>query len=277
MKNRSPIGIFDSGIGGLNTLKILKEKLPNEDFLYFADNINLPYGDKNKEEIIKFSTNIAKFLVEKNVKVILIPCNTSSSNSLNAIKEITNSTEVFDIISPIVYDISKNNDSKAIAVIATNGTVKSNIYLQKFQFYNPKIHVIQIPCPELVSIIESNRINEEQIDKILLQYFDEILKNSEIRILIYGCTHYQHLDTKIRKIFSEHQKIIEILNPDDFLCMKVLNFLQENNLLNENESKQKIDFYVSGNKEQFFQSANNFFDFVELSQIHELKNFHEIE
>ena len=71
MKNRSPIGIFDSGIGGLNTLKILKEKLPNEDFLYFADNINLPYGDKNKEEIIKFSTNIAKFLVKKNVKAIL--------------------------------------------------------------------------------------------------------------------------------------------------------------------------------------------------------------
>ena len=274
MKNRNSIGIFDSGVGGLNTLKILKEKLPNENFIYFADNINLPYGDKSKEDIVRFSTNIARFLIEWNVKAILIPCNTSSSNSLNEIKDIAKSIEVFDIISPIVYDISKNSGKKTIAVIATNGTVKSNIYLQKFQFYNSKIHIMQIPCPEFVSIIESNRIHETQTDEILLQYFDEILKNPEIQTLIYGCTHYQHLDKKIRKTFSDHQKIIEILNPDDFLCDKVMNFLQENNLLNNDESMGKIEFYVSGDKKQFLQSSNNFFNFIESNQVHELKNFH---
>ena len=275
MKSSSPIGIFDSGIGGLNTLKILKEKLPNENFIYFADNINLPYGEKKQQDIITFSTNITKFFIKENVKIILIPCNTSSSISLNEIKKLANSIEIFDIISPIVSWISQDINEKIISVIATNGTVKSNIYLEKFQFHNQEIKIIQISCPELVSIVENNLIESPQTEIILLEYFDEILKDSEVQTLIYGCTHYQHLDKKIRGIFSSYKKNIKIFNPDNFLCEKVLNFLYKKNLLNDLKEKQKIDFYVSGEKKQFFQSAKNFFDFVKLDEIYELKNFHD--
>jgi glutamate racemase len=274
MKNENPIGIFDSGIGGLNTLKILQNKLPNENFIYLADNINLPYGEKKSEEILKFSINIAKFFIEKNVKTILIPCNTSSSISYSEIKKLARNIEVFDIISPIVSSISCKEKEGVIAVIATNGTVKSNIYLEKFRFYNSKIKVLQIACPKLVSIIEDNLIDALETELILLEYLDEILKNPNIKTLIYGCTHYQHLDKKIRKILFDYHRDIKIFNPDDFLCEKVLILLKDHNLLNDLNEKQKVNFYVTGDKYQFFKSAKNFFDFMDLNKIYELKNFH---
>lgn len=268
---KKSIGIFDSGIGGLNTLKILKTKLPNENFIYLADNINLPYGEKKPEEILRFSKNIIEFFTKKDVKIIVVPCNTSTSIAIDEMRKIF-PIKIFDIISPITSKISKN--SHHISVIATTGTVKSDIYSKKLKKYNNDIKVTQISCPELVSIIEKNLIHEEKTDVILKEYLEPIISDNSIEKLIYGCTHYQYLDSNIKKILSESDRKIEILNPDDFLTEDIVSFLNENNLLNNKDSKQKIEFYTTGNAEQFFNSAKNFFDFIELKKINELKNFH---
>ena len=247
MISSGAIGVFDSGVGGLNVLKLLEQQFPNENFIYFADNANLPYGDKTEEEIINFSKNIVNFLISKKVKLIVVPCNTSSAISIEQIRNGV-SIPIIDIITPITCEISKQ--FKKIALIATKGTVSSNAYLKELLKCNSNIELIQIACPKLVPIIENNKIDEQETINILKEYLKPIIEKNDIEALIYGCTHYQYLDNIIKNIIPKN---ITILSPDNFICKHIAPYVS-----NKKQSKRKTEYYVSGDKKQFLKAGKLF-------------------
>lgn len=227
--NNQPIAVFDSGIGGLFSLKILKEKLPQEDFIYIADCANLPYGNKKPEQIIEFSNKIFTFLIEKfNPKLIIIACNTSSAIALNLLKK-NFCCPIIDIINPFIEQINFNN--KKIGVIATEATINSNFFQDKILANWPFGKVFGQACPEFVPLIEGGLVADkcDDVEKIVKIYLEEILKK-DIEYLVYGCTHYPYLENIILKNLPSK---VEIINPVYNLVTKVENFLFKNGLVNQ--------------------------------------------
>jgi glutamate racemase len=256
MISSGAIGVFDSGVGGLNVLTLLKHQFPNENFIYFADNANLPYGDKTEEEIIKFSKNIVNFLISKKVKLIVVPCNTSSAISIEQIRNYV-SIPIIDIITPITSEISKQ--FKRIALIATKGTVSSNAYLKELLKCNPNIELIQIACPKLVPIIENNKIDAQETIDILNDYLKPIIEKDDLEALIYGCTHYQYLDNIIRNLIPKN---ITILSPDNFICKDIEPYASHTKQI-----KRKTEYYVSGDKKQFLKAGKLFTSNIDIKDI----------
>lgn len=198
------VGLFDSGMGGLTVLKALKNKYPNNEYIYFGDNKNLPYGSKTKEELLKLSMNAINFLLSKKVDIIVIACGTVSSNVYAQLKQIYN-IKIYDILTPTI-DYINNNSIGKVALMATQATVDSHIF--------KKYGVLEIACPLLVPYIE-NKINDD-IDIILSSYLDNI----NVDTIILGCTHYPILKDKIVKhtnarlinmgeVLSERIKLID--------------------------------------------------------------------
>ena len=180
------IGLFDSGIGGLNVLSELLKKYPNNEYIYYGDTKNLPYGNKSKEELIKLSSNIIRFFEKKEVDLIITACGTISSNCFDELKKIT-SIPLYDIISPTINYIN-NSKYQNIGLIGTNKTIESGIFPQRII----NRHVYSIPTPNLVPIIENNLEREPILSNYLLEFKDNI------DCLILGCTHYPLLKTEIK-------------------------------------------------------------------------------
>lgn len=190
------IGMFDSGIGGLTVLKAFLKKYPNNEYIYYGDTLNVPYGDKSKEELLKLSTNIIKFLESKNVDIIIIACGTISSNVYEELKEICK-VPLYNIIEEIPNYIEEKK-YRHVVVIATNATINSHIFKQKI-----KISVTEIPCPKLVPLIENK---DESIDNVIKEYINNIKADA----IILGCTHYPIIKDKIRKIIGKNIDIIDM-------------------------------------------------------------------
>ena len=189
------IGVFDSGIGGLTVLKELVNKYPNNNYYYFGDNKNMPYGSKTKKELEHLSDNIIKFLLNKNVDIIVIACGTISSNVYECLKN-KYKIPIYDIISPTINYIN-NNNYKKIGLMATKMTVESKIFEK--QINN---EVVSIACPLFVPIIENNMNN---IDEAIKEYTKYI--PNDIDALILGCTHYPILEDKIKTYFKNADMI----------------------------------------------------------------------
>lgn len=179
------IGLFDSGIGGLTVLKSLKERYPHNDYVYYGDNINVPYGSKTKEELIKLSSKVVEFLISKKVDLIVIACGTVSSNCYDYLKD-RYKVSMIDIITPTIKEIKENN-YQDVTVLATTRTVGTHIFKNSL----PNIKVQEIECPTLASLIENREYNEIDIDKYL--------RNSLSDNIILGCTHYPLIKDKISK------------------------------------------------------------------------------
>lgn len=179
------IGLFDSGIGGLTVLKNLKERYPHNDYVYYGDNINIPYGNKTKEELFQLSSKVVEFLISKKVDLIIIACGTISSNCYNDLKNKYKIT-IIDIITPTIKKIKENN-YQDITVLATTRTINSHIFKNSL----PNIKVQEIECPTLASLIENRKYNEIDIDKYL--------RNSISDNVVLGCTHYPLIKHKINK------------------------------------------------------------------------------
>lgn len=186
------VGLFDSGIGGLTVLKTLKKKYPNNDYIYYGDTLNLPYGDKTKEELISLSRKNIEFLINKKVDMIIIACGTVSSNCLDILKKEYH-IPIFSIIEPTIEYLN-NSRYNNIGIIATNATINSHIFKN-----NLNNNVYEISTPKLVPLIENNQ--EEYLDLVLHEYLD--IYKSKIDSLVLGCTHYPIIIDKIRKILPE--------------------------------------------------------------------------
>ena len=184
------VGLFDSGIGGLTVLKTIMKKYPNNDYIYFGDTLNVPYGSKSIEELKVLAKNDVEFLLGKGAEMIIVACGTVSSNCLDYLKSIY-SIPILSVVSPTIEYLN-NSDYKNIGVIATNATINSHMFKNNIKNKN----VIEIATPELVPIIENNRFDE--LDGVLHKYLDGL----DIDALVLGCTHYPLIKDQIKSIIN---------------------------------------------------------------------------
>lgn len=247
------IGVLDSGVGGLSVLRELKSLMPNNNFIFFGDTKNMPYGTKTKEELLGFTRNILNFFISKNVKNVVFACNTTSATVYDDIqKEFQGRIKIYPLIQSIAQNAIANlKDNDSIAVFATCATVKSKKYSCEIEKINPKINVFEIDCTGFVEIVE-NRLYKEQSSIDLIKEKFELLKGKNIKRIILGCTHYPYLVPIFKTILPD----VEYFNPAYNLALVVKNDL-ENKLANQTGD---MEFFVSKNPESFKLSAKMFFD-----------------
>lgn len=261
-KKAAPVGVFDSGVGGLTVTREIMRQLPNENMVYFGDTARVPYGSKSKDNIIRYSRQIIRFLQTKNVKAIVIACNTASALALDVVKEETD-IPIMGVIVPGAAAAVRVTRNKKIGVIGTEATIRSQMYSKVMKGMLPGVEVIGKPCPLFVPIVEEgfakHKIAEEVID-----YYLASMKETDIDTMILGCTHYPLLRSRIMKYLGDG---ISLVNPAYETAMELKKLLTEMNLLNEEESSVEGDgqvcangsyeFYVSDTADKFKQFANS--------------------
>ena len=250
MDNR-PIGIFDSGLGGLTVLQEYLKQMPNEDYIYFGDNARVPYGSKSKETIIEYSRQIVKFLISKNVKMIIIACGTASANAYDALKA------EFDIpIQTVIDPTAKSITDTNIGVIATASTINSRAWENSILKYNPNCQISSKSCPLFVPIVEEKLVNTE-ISKLAVKMYLKDFLDKNIQNLILGCTHYPILMSDIKEFLPD---TIKITNVNIYSAIETKEYLEKNNLLNLSRKLPEIFAYTTDNVTFFESSAQNFCD-----------------
>ena len=250
-----PIGIFDSGVGGLTVAHAIKQILPGESIVYFGDTAHLPYGDKSAESISYYSHRITEFLLEHDSKVVLVACNSASASAFDSLKkEFREKTILLDVIDPVVDYISTRNFKK-IGVIGTKRTISSGTYEQKIREKSLTTEVISMATPLLVPMIEEGFIFDDISNAIIRAYLsNESL--SGIQALILGCTHYPIIKNQISKIFNFN---IEVVDSARIVSMILREALEKKGLLNDS-GKVKDMFFVSDYTTYFEKIARMFFE-----------------
>ena len=273
MSSNQPIGIFDSGIGGISVLRAIRELLPNENIIYFGDNANLPYGEKSMEEIRKFSENVTTFLLEKNCKLIVIACNTASAAALKYLREIHPGVS-FVGMEPAVKPAAEQTQSGVVGVIATTATFQGELFASVVERFAQNVKVLNQPCPGLVQQIEKGELNSIETEKMLRGWL-EPMKEKNIDTLVLACTHYPFVLPLIKKILGEKVRVID---PAPAVAKQVKKILEEKNLMRENLSavsggqsavvsqQSVVEYFTSGNVEIFAKTL--FLLIGENSKIH---------
>ena len=255
MKNTDqPIGVFDSGIGGLTVAHAIKELLPAERLVYYGDTAHLPYGDKSEAAIQAYSVRIADFLLKKNCKAIVIACNSASSAAYDLLKEYAgNKSKIINVIDPMVHLIRSAYHDKRIGLIGTKRTINSAIYARKMASDN--IDLKSLATPLLVPMIEegffNNKISREIIEKYLS---DGSLQ--EIDALILGCTHYPLIKKQLDQ-FYDHQ--VDLLDSSIITARYLKTYLEDHDLLATKQPIEEDEFLVSDYTRSFEASARRFF------------------
>jgi glutamate racemase len=244
---RAPIGIFDSGVGGLTVLRQLYRQLPNESIIYFGDTSRLPYGIRSQAEILQFVREILSWMQQQQVKMVIMACNTSSALALETVRE------EFDL--PILGVILPGaraavQQGKRIGVIATPATAKSNAYRQAILEIDPDVQVWQVSCPEFVPLIEQNRIQDPYTADVARSYLEPLIQN-QIDTLVYGCTHYPHLEPVLLQLLPSSVKLVDPAVHVVAACTQELDLLG----LKNTHPPQPTRFAVSGCPQQFAQSS----------------------
>lgn len=251
----APIGIFDSGIGGLTVVKSVIKQLPGEDIIYFGDTARVPYGTKSQETVKEYALQITQFLLQKKVKLILIACNTVSASAESAIRELAGSVPVFGVIEAGAKIASEINSSpKLIGVIGTLATVVSGAYERAIKKQNPGISVFSKACPMLVPLAEEGWTHNDVARKTLEIYLDDF-RTRDLDALILGCTHYPLFKDMIVEVLGNSNT--RIIDSADVIAEQTHNFLKNRNLLNP-QKQGRFDCYVSDKPQRFQQLAGQF-------------------
>lgn len=246
--DKRPIGIFDSGVGGLTVVKEVAKLLPNEQIIYFGDTARVPYGGKSKETITQFSFEIMEFLIKKGVKAVIIACNSVSSNSYEELEKRFD-IPIIEVITPGVkasLDVTKNN---IVGVIGTQRTIESRAYEIKLVEERENIIIHSKACPLLVPLAEEGWVRNG-VAKLTIEIYLKELLDKNIDTLILGCTHYPLLEECIKETVPQ----INVVNPAIYTAIHTKNYLESLNLLNildeENSQKEPI-FYVTDETSKF--------------------------
>lgn len=242
MDNRA-IGIFDSGVGGLTVVSAVMNALPGENIVYFGDTARVPYGSKSKETVTKFSGQIVRFLLSKDVKAIIIACNTVSSNSYDALTAEF-SVPIIEVVTPGAESCLNGLKKKSVGVIGTEATIRSGAYERKLRELEPEIEVYQKACPLFVPLAEEGWATNT-VAQITSEIYLQELIDREIDSLILGCTHYPLLLECIQKTMG----YVKIVNPAEAVANKMKDYLLEHNMLSG--EKRADEFYVSDDTQKF--------------------------
>lgn len=251
-----PIGIFDSGIGGLTVAHAIQQKLPAEQLIYFGDTAHLPYGDKSEAAIQAYSIKIADVLLAHQCKVIVIACNSASSAAYELLKAYVGSKAyVIDVINPMVQLVGQSYSNKKVGLIGTKRTVQSGVYASKLAALPQPIVVSQLATPLLVHMIEEGFFNNRISHDIIAQYLnDESLQN--IEALILACTHFPLIKEEIKAFYHNR---VAVLDSAEEVAISLEMYLKQHNLLSERNSKPQHTFLVSDFTASFEASTKLFF------------------
>jgi len=256
------IGFCDSGVGGLTVYSKFRSKLDTEDCLFFGDLKHSPYGDKTKEQLIVYSRNVFNFFKSKDVKAVIMACNTTSAQTYPTLKN------EFDFkIYPIIQSCAKilaGLDVKRLGIFATKATVNSGAYEREINKYNPDITVFSQSCPGWVEIVENNGQNIPENKELIKKDLDRMLKNNPDKIVL-GCTHYPFL----LDVMSEYVPREMFIDPADVFVDYIIDDLRKSDLLNPKTTKGSEEFYVSANPDKFKTASKMFYQVDKVNLIDE--------
>lgn len=261
--NDAPVGVFDSGVGGLTVAREIMRQIPNENLIYFGDTARVPYGNKSKETITKYSGQIIRFLQEQKVKAIVIACNTASAYALDELEKEIN-IPMIGVVKPGAKVATEATKNEKIGVIGTEGTIGSHIYTTYIKEMNENITVMEKACPLFVPLVEEGLWQDPVTDEIAARYLSELI-DSDIDTLILGCTHYPLIRSTVGKVVGEK---VTLVNPAYETARELKELLEKENLLNKRKSKlgsPSYHFYVSDMADKFQVFANSILKYGILS------------
>jgi glutamate racemase len=263
MPNSSPIGIFDSGIGGLTLAHAITELMPQEPIIYFGDTAHLPYGDKSATAIQAYSVKICNLLLEKNCKLILIACNSASAAAYDLVKAYVGTKAiVVNVIDPVIDYLGQQMQSRTLGLIGTKQTVNSGIYARKASALNKNIQMKSLATPLLAPMIEEGFFSKTISEQIIREYLVQP-ELANIDALILGCTHYPLIKKQIEEFY---QGKVQVIDTSQIVAQEIKRILTEQKLLNEGKSGSR-QFFVSDYTDSFEKSTQLFFgETIKLTQ-----------
>ena len=251
---QAPIGVFDSGVGGLTVAREIMRNLPSERIVYFGDTARVPYGSKSKEIVLKYSRQIVRFLQTQDVKAIVVACNTASAMALETIRQEID-IPIIGVVKPGAKVAAHTTRNKKIGLIGTRGTVNSQLYPEIIHSYDPEIQVIGQPCPLFVPLVEEGWLKDDVTVEVARRYLEPLLEQG-IDTLILGCTHYPLLRSLLRNLAGEG---VTLVNPAYETARALEELLKEKGLENDGKEEEEFPyrFYVSDAEERFQEFAES--------------------
>lgn len=259
MDKNAPIGVFDSGVGGLTVAREIMRQIPNERIVYFGDTARVPYGSKSKDNIIKFSRQIIRFLQTENVKAIVIACNTASALALDEMQQEFD-LPILGVVKPGAKVAVETTANKRIGLIGTEANIRSGVYTRYIKSLDDEAKVFEKACPLFVPLVEEGWLHDDITLQVASRYLEE-LKEKDIDTLIMGCTHYPLIRSTIRKVMGDK---VNLVNPAYETAIELKNLLERDNLANKCDADSPSSmyrFYVSDAEEKFKLFANSILPF----------------
>lgn len=263
MQKTSPIGIFDSGYGGLTVFRSIADRLPDYQYIYLGDNARSPYGDHSFDTIYKYTLECVEWLFAKGCELVILACNTASAKALRTIQQKDLPAKypgkrVLGVIRPTAEVINQFTSSKTVGVMGTRGTVNSQSYLLEINKFFPEIKVYQQSCPMWVPLIENNEHLQSGADFFINEYCRQLMTQSDdIDCVLLACTHYPLLLPKLKKVFPDY---INILTQGEIVAASLVDYLQRHpDIENKLSRNQEKSFFTSGDPLAFDEHASIFF------------------
>jgi len=263
LKKDAPIGVFDSGVGGLTVVREIMRQIPNEKIIYFGDTARVPYGSKSQDTVTRFSEQIVRFLRTFDVKTIVVACNTASAYALDTLEKELD-IPIIGVVKPgakVAAEVTKNGK---IGVIATEATIGSQIYTQYIQDLNRNVTIYGKACPLFVPLVEEGLLQDPVTDEIARRYLTELI-DIDIDTLILGCTHYPLIRSTLGRIVGDK---VTLVNPAYETALELKDMLMKYDMLNDEApglGSNRYQFYVSDKADKFVRFANSIIKYGILS------------
>ena len=260
-----PIGVFDSGVGGLTVLKAIRELMPSEDLVYLGDTARLPYGTKSPASIARYASQAVAKLQEEDIKLLVIACNTASASAFAAVKkQVGNRALVINVIDPVVRYVAEHHLTDKVGVIGTKGTINSRVYVRKLQAKSKKLRVVSQATPLLAPMIEEGFFNN-YISRTVIHSYLSRKAFLDINALILACTHYPLIKKEVKEYYGP---AVDIVDSAEIVAQEVRARLEKKGLINPAKRKPGHRFYVSDFTASFEESTRYFFkDQVHLKKL----------
>lgn len=262
-----PIGVIDSGVGGMTVAKELMRQLPNEELIYLGDTLRCPYGPRPKDEVVKYTWEMVRFLLDRNIKMLVIACNTATAFTLEELKDELD-IPVIGVIQPGARAAIKTSENLHIGVIGTEGTIESKAYTNALKHINPNIFVNDLACPPFVPMVEQGIFKGPRAKHVVSETLEPMKQANHIDTLILGCTHYPLLQDTIQEVMGEE---ITIICSGDETAREVSVILDYYQTLFYGDRIPQHQFYATGDRELFEKIANEWFEepigFIEVIEL----------